>query len=154
MSETNEFRLQIERWFRDKGDYTHRLNYNLNEDSIVIDLGGYKGEWAEMIFQKHKCNIHVFEPVIGFYNNICDKFKDNEKIKVYGYGLGSADAELPLSIEGDASSSFKDNGVKENILIKDIKSFLEDFPVIDLIKINIEGAEFDLLDYILDNNLT
>lgn len=154
MSETNEFRLQIERWFRDKGDYTHRLNYNLNEDSVVIDLGGYKGEWAEMIFQKHKCNIHVFEPVIGFYNNICDKFKDNEKIKIYGYGLGSADAELSLSIEGDASSSFKDNGVKENILIKDIKSFLEDFPVIDLIKINIEGGEFDLLDYILDNNLT
>ena len=33
----------LERWFKDNGDETHRLNYNLNKNSLVIDLGGYLG---------------------------------------------------------------------------------------------------------------
>ena len=30
------------KWFADQGDYTHNINYDLDENSIVIDLGGYK----------------------------------------------------------------------------------------------------------------
>lgn len=37
----------LQRWRKENGDYTHRVNYDLNEDSIVFDVGGYKGEWAQ-----------------------------------------------------------------------------------------------------------
>lgn len=37
-----------------------RYNYDLNEDSVVFDLGGYKGEWTEKIFSKYRCYIYVF----------------------------------------------------------------------------------------------
>ena len=43
----------LEKWFSDEGDKTHRLNYNLNEGSFVIDLGGYIGEWSEQIYDKY-----------------------------------------------------------------------------------------------------
>ena len=37
----------LHRWFADNGDYTHNINYTLNNDSIVIDLGGYHGFWVD-----------------------------------------------------------------------------------------------------------
>ena len=44
---------EIQKWFRDKGDETHNLNYELNEDSVVIDLGGYTGVWCQQIINKY-----------------------------------------------------------------------------------------------------
>ena len=46
--------VEIQRWFNDMGDYTHILNYDLNENSNVIDLGGYTGVWSELIIEKYK----------------------------------------------------------------------------------------------------
>ena len=46
-------KLRAAQWFKDNGDKTHRLNYNLNEKSIVFDLGGYEGQWASDIFSKY-----------------------------------------------------------------------------------------------------
>ena len=62
--------LRVVPWFRDNGDKTLRLNYELNEKSVVIDLGGYEGQWAADIFCKYVCSIHVFEPVKKFADNI------------------------------------------------------------------------------------
>lgn len=45
-SEINE---QLLKWQKDNGNHTHNLNYKLNADSIVIDLGGYEGIWGQKI---------------------------------------------------------------------------------------------------------
>ena len=37
---------QVERWFADDGDNTLRLNYPLDENSVVFDVGAYKGAWG------------------------------------------------------------------------------------------------------------
>ncbi len=42
----------LNRWFTDNGDYTHNINYELNENSVVIDLGGYYGLWVDEILKK------------------------------------------------------------------------------------------------------
>jgi hypothetical protein len=44
--------ISLKKWFEDNGDNTHRINYNLNQDSIVCDLGGYIGEWSDKIQRK------------------------------------------------------------------------------------------------------
>ena len=52
--------LQHERckpWFAVKGDQTLRLNYPLNKDSVVFDLGGYKGEFAADIYNKYQSTL-------------------------------------------------------------------------------------------------
>jgi len=57
----------IHMWHNIDGDRTLRLNYDmLDEKSIVLDIGGYKGDWASSIFSKYCCTIHVFEPVSYF----------------------------------------------------------------------------------------
>ena len=45
-------------WFKIQGDKTLRLNYNLNDASLVFDLGGYEGQWSSDIFSKYCCFIN------------------------------------------------------------------------------------------------
>ena len=39
--------FDVDRWFADRGDQTLRLDYDLNENSVVLDLGGYHGSCSE-----------------------------------------------------------------------------------------------------------
>ncbi|MBA7576805.1 hypothetical protein ES708_18647 [subsurface metagenome] len=43
---------RVVQWFEIKGDETLRLDYNLDKNSIVFDIGGYKGQWSSEIFSK------------------------------------------------------------------------------------------------------
>lgn len=79
----------IDIWFWINGDKTLRLNYPINEKSIVFDLGGYKGVWASNIFNKYGAEIWIFEPVQKFYNDIRIKFFNNDKIKLFNIGLSN-----------------------------------------------------------------
>ena len=152
-------KIQRERckpWFVAKGDKTLRLDYDLNKDSVVFDLGGYKGEFAENIYNKYKPNIYIFEPVKSFYSIIKKKFKTIEKVKPYPYGLAGADKELQISLTDDGSSVFiKESKKTETIQLKSFVEFVKNNNIntIDLIKINIEGGEYEVLESLLEENM-
>lgn len=146
--------LGINEWFAHAGDATLRLNYNLNSESIVFDLGGYHGEWSEKIYNLYNCNIYIFEPITELANNIQEKFKNNNKIKVFNYGLSDENNELFINVNNDGSSF---NTTCTNPLkceVKSIIDFLDEYNInkVDLIKINIEGDEYKLLDSLIENN--
>jgi hypothetical protein len=66
------FNSEIERWFSDSGDVYRRLNYpEMNNNSLVMDLGGYIGNFTESIYSRYNCKVMVFEPVNRYYN-ICN----------------------------------------------------------------------------------
>jgi FkbM family methyltransferase len=152
-----QFRVAVKKWFRDDGDGTLRIDYDLNEDSIVLDVGGYKGDWAAQIYDRCKCRIIIFEPVRLFYEKIHERFRDNPLITVYNFGLGAQDANLEISINGDGSSFYNkaDHPHTEECKILDIEKFVMENGIeeIALIKINIEGGEYELLDKIIDSGL-
>jgi hypothetical protein len=50
---------EIGRWFNDRGDYTHNITYDLNENSIIMDLGGYTGVWVQQMIEKYNPNFIV-----------------------------------------------------------------------------------------------
>jgi FkbM family methyltransferase len=142
------------KWVARKGDNTHRLNYDLDCDSVVFDLGGYEGDFTDAIFRRYGCNIYVFEPVISFYNKIDRRFAGNEKIKVFNFGLSDSDKLLEINLDADGSSIFKVGNNKEVINLKDICSFIrsENLNKVDLMKINIEGGEFEVLPALITSN--
>jgi len=148
-------RLMARRWQEDGGDYAFRFNYNLDKDSIIFDLGGYEGQWASDIFSRYRCNVYIFEPVKSFAEKIHKRFQNNEKIKVFEYGLGSTSRLETISIDADGSSLFRESDNTEQIEIVDVKNWLEENSIayIDLIKINIEGGEYELLDRLIETNL-
>jgi len=144
--------LEIVKWNNDGGDETHRYSFNLNSDSLVFDLGGYKGQWASDIYSRYLCRILVFEPAKEFAKNIEQKFKSNNKINVFDFALGSNNREELISIDADGSSTFGKSEKKEIIKFKDISTFISDQKInkIDLMKINIEGGEYELLERLIE----
>ena len=147
--------FRVQSWFKDNGDETHRLNYNLTENSIVFDLGGYKGEFASAIMNKYNCTVFIFEPISFLYDIIVNKFSDNRKLHPYCFGLYNKTTRRQISLSDNASSIFITKTNTVEIQLKDIAEFLNENSVgiIDLIKINIEGAEYDLLESLINYGL-
>jgi FkbM family methyltransferase len=144
---------RVRPWFRDNGDKTLRLNYDLNENSVVFDLGGYEGQWASDIFSMYLCTVFVFEPFQDYARNIQRRFAKNSKIKVFEFGLGKDDSRSLLYMNDDATSLYGKEGKPHEIEIKKASRFISSqHPgIIDLVKINIEGAEYDLLEELIDH---
>ena len=142
---------EVIRFFKDNGDKTHRLFYNLDEGSLVFDLGGYEGQWSSDIFAMYGCTIHVFEPVPQYADIIARRFSQNTKVHLHRFGLSNETRSSLISLEGDKSSIFR-IGTLEIRLIK-ASSFLDENLIrkIDLMKINIEGAEYDLLEHLVSS---
>ena len=142
-------------WHADKGDYTHRLNYALNESSIVFDLGGHKGWFTEQINNKYESKIFCFEPVKDFAREIDAKFKDFSNIKTFPLAVSNKNGKDVIYYNNDSSSTHvKTNNALDIDCITLDKIMLDNnINEIDLIKINIEGEEYSLLEYMIKNNL-
>lgn len=136
-------------WKYAKGDATLRLNYALNSHSLVYDVGGYKGEWATEISELYACKIDIFEPVKSFYTKLDSMFKDNNHIVVYPYGLAGENRTEKIGVDWEASSIFKPGEKTEKIKLVDIAKTI-DTKTVDLMKINIEGGEYELLNKLCD----
>lgn len=144
---------EILRWFEDRGDYTHNINYDLNENSLIMDLGGYTGIWAQQMIDKYSPYVFIIEPVPNFYNSMVYKFKDNEKVKLLNVGIATENKEGEIFLNGDASSSISNSGQKINITFLTIEEIFKKFNLqkIDLLQINIEGDEYLLLENMLQS---
>lgn len=160
----NLFRLYIrrdpllvnaKRWFSDRGDVLLRLEYPLNQSSIVIDVGGYLGDFAQDIYNKYGCRVYLFEPVAEFYQECVKRFEGNSSILCFNYGLSATSRFLDIALE-DNASSFENvrAGIKTQVAqLRTVTEVLEELGLenIDLIKINIEGGEFELLPALIES---
>lgn len=142
------------KWIQDKGDIKLRLAYDLNPSSVVFDIGGYKGDFANALYLQYQCSIYLFEPVGDFYQICKKRFLGNTKIKCFNYGLSNDDSDILISRDDDASSTARKTGghLKEKIALKDVMTTMENIYVheIDLLKINIEGGEYDVLPRLIE----
>jgi FkbM family methyltransferase len=145
----NKSYRQINEWFKNNGDINHNLNHNLNENSIVFDIGGYTGNWTSMINNKFKSQIFIIEPIAEFYRELVDKFKNNENIKYKQVGIGVKNETCKIkSINKDATQLINTEDGDIIIELETLENLMTFFNVefIDLLQINIEGAEFDILE--------
>ena len=149
------FTLAIDQWFKDNGDSTLRLNYPLSEESVVFDVGGYSGQWSEEISKRYNPLIYIFEPVPKFFSQIQNRFIHNPKVHAYNFGLLDIDKTEAISLNDTGSSIYRTADSYVEITLVDIYRFLMelDFIEIDLIKINVEGAEYPILNRMIDTNI-
>jgi len=151
---------EVDRWLSDNGDATLRVDYDLNKDSVVFDLGGYEGDWAAEISARYGSHIFVFEPVPEYVERIEKRFKRNSNVQVFSYGLGAENMTQTISLAEEGSSLFKSPNVSigsKEIPIR-IKRAADVLPEllrgdIDLMKINIEGGEYDLIEHLIQTGL-
>jgi FkbM family methyltransferase len=150
------FLTNIYKWQDIRGDDTLRLDYPLNESSLVFDVGGYLGDFSAKVHCRYNCNSIIFEPVKEYYKKIMERFKYNNKIKVYNFGLADRTFDAEITVDSVSSSLFNKSlkkNQREVAHFVSINDFIKEYNInhIDLMKINIEGSEYDLLDTIVDN---
>jgi FkbM family methyltransferase len=145
--------MRIIPWLLSDGDNTHRLNYKLDSDSLVFDVGGYLGNWSKLIFEKYNCYIHIFEPVNEYFNTIKENLS-NHKITINQFGLAERSYKTEITLNNEASSIYKKGNHTSIIQLINFMEYIDKNKIekIDLMKINIEGGEYDLLEYILKKN--
>lgn len=136
----------LRQWYDADGDNTLRVDYDLNENSLVWDVGGYKGEWAEKIWNRYHCFLDIFEPVEDYYKIIVNKFQYDKKILIWNCGLGTRDEVRNIAKNGDKSSFLTKTGEIKPAKLLDIGTMNE---MVELIKLNIEGMEYELLNKII-----
>ncbi|WP_334188951.1 FkbM family methyltransferase [Noviherbaspirillum sp.] len=133
------------------------MNYPLTPESVVVDLGGYVGDFAWEIHSKYGSRIHIFEPIPAFYERCVARFQGNAKVFSHCYGLGASDGAFEISDAADASSLFaKDGGLTQTVRVRSVIDSFEELGIshIDLLKINIEGGEYEVLPALIASGWT
>jgi FkbM family methyltransferase len=145
----------LKKWYADGGDYALRFNYNLTPKSLVLDIGGYEGQWASDIYSRYCCKVIVFEPVKEFAERIRKRFSKNPDISVLQFGLGKVSRIETIGICSDGSSISKVSNQNERIQIVDVADYItsQNISKIDLMKVNVEGAEYELLERLIETDL-
>lgn len=133
---------------------------DIGADSIVLDVGGFVGDWSRNIAERYGSHIYVFEPNPKTLDTLHRNLDPYDNIQILPYGLGGTNQQVAMCLKGMGSSIYafeQGNAVKGtvDIQIRDVAQVLDDLNIekIDLLKVNIEGGEYDLLDRMIEQNL-
>jgi FkbM family methyltransferase len=152
---------RVQHWQAGNCDERFRTTYDcLTPDSIVLDLGGYNGDFALLMNAKYGATCHVFEVNSAWCDRIRARSQGNEKIIIHPFGLAGSARREKLFLVDEGSSTFCDRSSKSEMINIDLvkasdwfESELGTAPV-GLAKINIEGGEYELLEHLLDAGIT
>lgn len=134
--------------------------FPLDEQSVVVDLGGYTGTWAWEIHRRYHPFIHIYEPWPGGVAKIQKRFQDVEKVEVHACAVSDRNERAELTVLGPGSTFTR--GVGEGsrssstieVELRDIATVIDGLPErIDLLKLNIEGSEFPVLERMIEKDL-
>ncbi len=143
-------------WITNQGDDVLSLEYPLNKDSWVLELGGYQGWWSSRIASKYDCNIIIVEPVPEYFDKLSLMFQDNKKVKLVNNAISSIERDVVLNIGTDGTSeTMIESDTKVTVKAITLETVLSLFNVeqIDLMQMNIEGEEYPLMKHLVDTRL-
>ena len=140
----------------------------LNESSICIDCGANVGAITE-VFAQRGAEVHAFEPNPAAIGELTKVVAAYPKVKVYQQAVLDKNDKLKLFMHkyhkedeilfSQGSSLFKSkrNIAKGNCIeveVIDLISFIENLnSPIDVLKLDVEGGEYDILLKILEKDL-
>lgn len=136
-----------------------RYEYPLTPDSVIIDVGGYEGNWSRLMVEKYGCKAHIFEPVDAFYKGIIARLANHpqrDRMTVHHFGVGENTRDEVFRIKGDMTGILAD-GPEETVKLIGIVDLLQNSlfagKQIGVLKLNCEGMEYEILSALLDHGL-
>ncbi len=128
----------------------------ITSEAVALDLGAYEGDWTARMVDRHRCRVYAFEPSPGLAAKTAARFATNPNVMVFDYGLGATDRTALLSRDGPGSSVHRRKGTfgSVDVEVRDIAGVLADLELrhVDVVKMNIEGAEYDVLERLIATN--
>jgi FkbM family methyltransferase len=149
-AETRAAALNIEHeWDR------RAIDWPLTKDSVVVEVGGYKGRWAFQIVGYYQPRLYVFEPQPWAFL-VCRNLLRGHA-KVLPYALGITDGAFPMGDFETDGCSFVKEGTQQRGTgqMREIGAAFAELSIrhIDLMLINIEGYEYTLIPHMLDRGI-
>jgi len=136
-------------WEKVNGTDNLLYDFPLTSKSMVFDIGGCKGDWSFGIFQLYDPFIYAFEPVKAFYREMVKSLRYSPKVMICNKAISDSIGEAVFGVNGTSSGFYCENPDRtETVAVLDIASTISNFKI-DLMKINVEGAEYKILDRIL-----
>jgi len=139
-------------------EFTAAIVQHVKPGHICYDIGGYRGYISGVMALAGASRVFVFEPLPANQRAVCRLCELNPQlpINVMAVALGNKDGPELLKVMPDssmgklASSSFQAATRAEGeimVTVRQIDSLLQnrEIPPPDVIKIDVEGAEFDVL---------
>lgn len=135
--------------------------FKLTNKSIVLDLGAHIGEVSEY-FLKKNCIVHAYEPNKKCFEKL-KKLSKYKNFKCHNIGLSNRKETKKLFTNDNryfkylsqGSSIFKlkyiNSSQFQNCDFDTLDNILNDFKFVDLIKMDIEGSEYEIIDDLLNN---
>lgn len=153
-----EFRAvkrQIKSFRAAHGRGTPERYSDVQKGDVVLDIGGYHGDWAERMTALYGATVHVFEPHPRFIAHMQTRFADRQDVHVHGYAIGAEAGQLDLSDDENASSALVTSGPTVTGDIRPVADVFKEHGLsqIAVVKMNIEGGEYDLLPALIDTGL-
>lgn len=135
------------------------IDVDLPEDAVVLDVGAYVGEWSQRILERADARgpahlqVHAFEPEPSSVEQLRAGIGLDPRVHVHPVALGGRDRVERLAVGGQGSSIYVDPSTPgflggTEIELCDVDRVLTSAGIerIDLMKVNIEGGEYELLD--------
>lgn len=131
------------------------IDWPLNQESVVVEVGGYKGRWALQIAERYNPRLYIFEPQ-PWAADVCRAVL-GERARVIGCALGVEDdsAAIMSKWETDGCSLVDSGGAGALVQVREIGGVFRALGIdhVDLMLMNIEGYEYTLLSYMLDQGI-
>lgn len=146
----------VKRWKIHRGDERLILDFPLDSRSVVVDAGFYKGDFARRLFERFGCRVFAFEPAPEFCDAAQPLLDTLPGVSLECAGLSDHDGTARLTYAADGTSTQrKTDGNVVDVSVRAASRVLEEIgSPIDLMKLNIEGDEYPVLEDLLRTGVT
>lgn len=148
---------QAQNFFLKKGNFEKQYLDHIPSNSIrnIIEGGVAEGSDTSKFlnnFKNLEC-IYGFEPFSFLFEKELAKFKNNKKIKIYNIGIGNKESRISVNVDQLLTSNnvlkekktTDEHSLLNSVQISRIDTLFEKETKIDLIKLDIEGYEYEAL---------
>jgi len=90
--------------------------------------------------------------VIEYFNFLNSRFQNNLDIHVHNEAISSSEREVVLSINGEETGIYQVGEEKLVVFAKDIFQVVDQLGYVDLLEINVEGAEYEILERLISSS--
>ena len=119
-------------------------------DGVAVDLGAYVGDWSERMAERYGCTVYAFEPSPGPAAKATDALRVHPRSPscLTASERRTARQSSPATVPARRSTAARGSSDRSTSRSETSSrcSRSSTSPTVDVLKINIEGAEYDLLD--------
>ena len=141
-------------YYRAGGDALLLRGAPIGSEDTVVDVGAFAGAFTTEICWRFGARCVAVEPVPSFCRMLNERFSGNGRVRIVEAAIGASDSEIELRLQNDSTTAYASPG-GERIRAPCIDSarLVKEAAPVALLKLNVEGAEYDALDRLVSTEL-